>query len=97
MIIELVMHPRNMCGVVCVVCVCCVWCVVYKCHSYSPRCDNEEVHEVPWIPHVATLMQHKAKGKDLGQHFRGENHHEDNLHLFLYQKESIRYLTLDTR
>ena len=31
-------------------------------------------------------MQHEAQGQDLGQHLRGEHHHEYNLHLFLQEE-----------
>ena len=58
----------------------------------SPRCDNKEVHEVPRVSHVAALVQHEAQGQDLGQHLRGEHHHEYNLHLFL--QEEFVYFSL---
>ena len=51
--------------------------------AHSPRCDNEEVHEIPGVSHVAPLVQHEAQGQDLGQHLGGEHHHENNLHLLL--------------
>ena len=54
-----------------------------KKQACSPGCDNEEVHEVPRVPHVAALVEHKAQSQDLGQHLGGEHHHEHNLHLFL--------------
>lgn len=44
---------------------------------------HEEVHEVPGVPHVASLVQHEAQGQNLCTHLSCEHHHEDNLELLL--------------
>ena len=52
-------------------------------YLYSPRGHNKEVHEVPGISHVASLVKHEAQSEDFGAHLCGEHHHEDDLQLFL--------------
>ena len=38
-------------------------------------------------------MEDKAEGQDLGEHLRGEHHHEHNLQLFLQEDGEITVLT----
>ena len=52
-------------------------------NTILPRCHHEEVHEVPGVPHVASLVQHEAQGQNLCTHLSCEHHHEDNLELLL--------------
>ena len=60
-------------------------------NTILPRCHHEEVHEVPGVPHVASLVEHEAEGEDLGAHLRGEDHHEDNLQLLLKERRCYEY------
>ena len=45
----------------------------------SPRGHNKEVHEIPGISHVTSLVKHEAQCQYLGAHLCGEDHHEDDL------------------
>ena len=56
---------------------------IHNFYCSLPGGHDEEVHEVPGVPHVAALVQHEAQRQDLGAHLRGEHHHEDDLQLFL--------------
>ena len=48
-------------------------------YFHSPRGHDKEVHEVPGISHVTSLVEHEAQSEYLGAHLRGEDHHEDDL------------------
>ena len=52
-------------------------------YPHLPWGDHEEVHEVPGVPHVTSLVQHEAQGQNLCTHLSCEHHHEDNLELLL--------------
>ena len=39
------------------------------------------------------LVEDKAEGQDLGEHLRGEHHHEHDLQLFLQEDGEITVLT----
>ena len=49
----------------------------------SPRDDDDKVHDVPEVPHVAVGVEDEAEGQDLGAHLDREDHHEDGLQVFL--------------
>lgn len=44
-----------------------------------PGDDDHKIHGVPQVAHVAVLVQNEAVGQDFGQHFDGEDDHEDGL------------------
>ena len=48
-------------------------------YFHSPRGHNKEVHEIPGISHVTSLVEHEAQSQYLGAHLCGEDHHEDDL------------------
>ena len=48
-----------------------------------PRCNNEKVHKVPGVPHIASFVKHESKSKNFCTHLSSEHHHKDNLKLFL--------------
>ena len=61
-----------------------------------PGCDNEKVHKVPWVAHVATLVQHEAQRQDLGQHLCCEDHHEHDLQLLLQVQLHAEQFIMDS-
>ena len=56
---------------------------------YTPRSDDDKIHDVPEVPEVAALVQHEPHGQDLGQHLRREDHHEHRLQLVLQSVEMV--------
>ena len=50
---------------------------------FLPWHNDDEVHDVPEVPHVAVLVQDEAQGQDFGAHFDREDDHEDGLQLLL--------------
>ena len=52
----------------------------------SPRDDDDKVHDVPEVPHVAVGVEDEAEGQYLGAHLDREDHHEDGLQLLLKKR-----------
>ena len=51
--------------------------------SYSPRYDDDEVHDVPRVAQVTPLVTDEAVGQDLDRHLHREDAHEHRLELLL--------------
>ena len=48
-----------------------------------PGRDDEEVHDVPHVAHVAVLVEDESHGEDPRAHLHREDDHEDGLELLL--------------
>ena len=58
--------------------------MLYTCKvMYVPRYDDDEVHDVPKISHVAVLVQDESQCEDLGAHLYGKYDHENGFEIFL--------------
>ena len=55
-----------------------------------PADDDDKVHDVPQIPHVAVLVEDKAQRQDLGAHLDGEDDHEYGLQVFLPREKEMK-------
>ncbi len=51
--------------------------------NWLPRDDDDEVHDVPEVAHVAALVQDEAQRHDLRAHLDREDYHEDRLQVLL--------------
>ena len=59
---------------------------------FLPRNDDNEVHDVPQVPHITVLVQNESQGQDFGTHFDGEDYHKDGFQVFLQKSKQAPLL-----
>lgn len=63
-----------------------------------PDDNNKEVEGVPYTPNVSPRVEYEPIGNDFHEAFQREDHHKDDLDLFLQQDINQHYsLTSDNR